>query len=467
MKDTLAHEASVSKTALMINLGCPKNEVDAEEMLGVLAERGYTICADEDGADVVVVNTCGFIQSAKEEAIEAVLRAVERKRAGRYGRVIVTGCLSQRYGFDLAKELPEVDAFLGAGQMGCIADVADHVLNGEGLIFQVQPQAHHRWLTHVNRVRAGAPWSAYLKISEGCDHTCTFCAIPVMRGRHQSKPLARVIEEARRLCEEGAREINLIAQDSTQYGLDIYQRVMLPELLRRLSEIEEVRWLRLFYCYPSRLTDEVIEAIAGLPKVCAYIDMPLQHSDDELLRRMRRAGNAESYRKLIEKLRTAIPDVALRTTFIVGFPGESIAQFQRLIDFINEIRFDHVGVFEYSAEEGTFAANLANTVSAHEKRQRRNELMKLQQGISLKKNQEWMGRTLTVLIEGCGGPPYLRSAKGNSWRRGRTFRDAPEVDGLTFVRNCDAEPGEMVLVKITGATAYDLIGEPDRRQVKD
>ncbi|MCL5283754.1 MAG: 30S ribosomal protein S12 methylthiotransferase RimO [Armatimonadetes bacterium] len=460
MKDTLAQEASSSKTAMIINLGCPKNEVDAEEMLGVLAERGYTICTDGGSTDLVVVNTCGFIQSAKEEAIEAVLRAVERKRIGKCQRVIVTGCLSQRYGTDLAKELPEVDAFLGAGQMERIAEVADRVLSGAGSIFQVQPKPHHRWLDHVSRVRAGAPWSAYLKISEGCDHTCTFCAIPAMRGRHQSKPFERVIEEARWLCRQGVREINLIAQDSTQYGLDIYQRVMLPELLRRLSDIEEVHWLRLFYCYPSRMTDEVVEAIAGLPKVCAYIDMPLQHADDELLRRMRRAGSSESYRKLIEKLRAAIPDVALRTTFIVGFPGETAAQFQRLMDVVDEIRFDHVGVFEYSAEDGTYAASLPNTVSAHVKRLRRNELMKLQQGISLKKNQEWMGRTLEVLIEGSGGPLYLQRAKNNSWRRGRTFRDAPEVDGLTFVRNCDAEPGEMVTVKITGATAYDLIGEP-------
>jgi len=279
----------------MINLGCAKNVVDAEEMLGVLADSGYAIDARNSASDVVIINTCGFIESAKQESIDVILEALERKKRGDVRKVVVAGCLAQRYSGDLARELPDVDAFLGTGQMGSIAQVVGDTFVRPEQMLQVAEKPHHRWVDVPTRVRSTAPWTAYLKISEGCDHKCTFCAIPSFRGQHISKPLERIVEEAEMLARQGVRELNLIAQDSTQYGYDLYKQPMLPELLRALSAVDGVHWLRLFYCYPSRVNAKVIEAIACTPKVCQYIDMPLQHADDDVLRAMRRPMTGEGY----------------------------------------------------------------------------------------------------------------------------------------------------------------------------
>src|SRR5579871_5440129 len=377
----------------LINLGCAKNEVDSEEMLGVLAGEGYAVesCRDPasvgQDADVVVINTCGFIESAKEESVNTILEALQRKERGEIKKVVVAGCLAQRYAGELAAEMPEVDAFLGAGQMGKIAGVVGQSLIRTEQLLDINVKPHHQWVDVPTRARIGAPWTAYLKISEGCDHTCTFCAIPSFRGKHVSKPLERIIAEAEQLATQGVKELNLIAQDSTQYGYDLYGKMRLPELLRELSEIDGIRWLRLFYCYPSRVNRGVIEAIATTPKVCHYIDMPLQHADDEMLRLMRRPMSYAGYLKLLADFRAAAPDVAIRTTFIVGFPGETKTHFATLERFIDEALFDRVGVFTYSVEDGTPSAEMEPKVPTRTKNARKEALMQRQQSISLACNR--------------------------------------------------------------------------------
>jgi ribosomal protein S12 methylthiotransferase len=435
----------------MVNLGCAKNVVDAEEMLGVLSDSGYRIDASSNDADVIVINTCGFIEAAKQESIDVILEALERKRQGRVRKVVVAGCLAQRYGAELAREMPEVDGFIGAGQMAGIAEMVGDTLVRPDQLFRVPEKPHHRWVDVPTRIRSTAPWTAYLKISEGCDHKCTFCAIPSFRGLHVSKPLERIVEEAERLAKEGVRELNLIAQDSTQYGYDLYKQPMLPDLLRALAQVDGVRWLRLFYCYPSRVNAKIIEAIATTPKVCQYIDMPLQHADDEVLRAMRRPLSGEAYLRILERFREASPDVAIRTTFIVGFPGETEAQFENLLRFVERAQFDRVGAFEYSTEDGTPSADLPNRAPSRVKRARKDRLMHLQRDISLARNRAWIGRDMEVLVE---------SAHDGDLRRvtGRSFRDAPEIDGHVTVSGTDAKPGEFIPVRITGAQPYDLNG---------
>ncbi|MCC6729350.1 MAG: 30S ribosomal protein S12 methylthiotransferase RimO [Chthonomonadales bacterium] len=452
----------------VITLGCPKNEVDSEEMLGVLDGEGYALRAADEPTDVVVVNTCGFIESAKRESVDAILEAVERKKAGSVSRVIVAGCLAQRYRDELAAEMPEVDAFVGTGQMAAIGRAAAPSVDGAGRIALVPERPRHRWVDAPSRPLSAAPWMAYLKISEGCDHRCTFCAIPSFRGPHVSKPLERVVAEARYLVARGARELNLIAQDSTQYGHDLYGRSALPELLRALSDVDGARWLRVFYCYPSRVTPEVIAAIAETPRVCQYIDMPLQHADSDILRAMRRPMSARGYLDLVRRLRDASPDVAIRTTFIVGFPGETEEQFASLLRFAEEARFDRAGAFEFSAEDGTPASALPGRVPLRVKRERMGRLMRLQQGISLERNRAWVGRELEVLVERPAPPQDARdggaahggrSAAVPASMAGRSFRDAPEIDGEVRVGGAEgARPGDFVRVRVTRAHTYDLEG---------
>ncbi len=436
----------------LVQLGCAKNQVDGEEMLGALAlsDRGAVeFVADKDDADVLIVNTCGFINSAKEESISAILDAVERKGRGQVSRVIVTGCLAQRYGADLAREIPEVDAFLGiegAPQVGnvvfgdrprqinLVAQVADK--------YPLIPQA---------RLRATrTPWTAYLKISEGCDHACTFCAIPGIRGRHRSKPIERLVQEAAQLAASGAKELNLVAQDTTAYGMDLYGRLALPDLLRALAGVEGIRWLRLLYCYPTMVRQPLIDALRDLPQVIPYVDMPLQHGDDAVLKAMKRGGSVEQYKRLFGKMRDQLPDLALRTTFLVGFPGETDAQFESLLDFVREMRFDRLGVFTYSPEEGTPAHDLPGAVPPRVMRERRDALMAAQQGISLANNRKWLGRTLDVLVESRSGEDAV----------GRSFRDAPEIDGTVTVTGCDAALGALVSARVTQAAPYDLAAAP-------
>lgn len=439
-------ERNLTTKVGLVQLGCAKNQVDGEEMLGALAVDGDVhFVADKGDADVLIVNTCGFINAAKEESVNAILDAVRRKQRGQVSKVIVTGCLAQRYGADLAREIPEVDAFLGiesAPQVGNVVFGARPPRpNLVDATFDKYP------LIPRTRLRAsGTPWTAYLKVSEGCDHPCTFCAIPGIRGKHRSKPIERLVEEATQLALSGAMELNLVAQDTTAYGMDLYGRLALPELLAALSPISGVRWIRLLYCYPTMVRQPLIEAMQSLPNVIPYIDMPLQHADDGILKAMKRGGNGDQYRRLFGKLRDALPDLALRTTFLVGFPGETDAQFANLLRFVEEMRFDRVGVFTYSAEENTPAFDLPDAVPARVMQERKNQLMEVQQGISLANNQRWVGRNLDILVESRRGEDAV----------GRSFRDAPEIDGEVLLPDCAASSGALVRARVTEAQPYDL-----------
>ena len=436
----------------LVQLGCAKNQVDGEEMLGALAGidgRTVQFVADKNDADVLIVNTCGFIGPAKEESIAAILDAVKRKGRGQVSKVIVTGCLAQRYGADLAREIPEVDAFLGIESAPSIGNAVFGARPRQ--INLVEQVADKYPLIPQARLRATAtPWTAYLKISEGCDHTCTFCAIPGIRGKHRSKPIERLVQEERQLAASGALELNLVAQDTTAYGMDLYGRLALPELLRALAEVEGIRWLRLLYCYPTMVRQPLIDALSELAQVIPYIDMPLQHGDDVMLKAMKRGGSVEQYKRLFGKMRDALPDLALRTTFLVGFPGETDAQFENLLGFVQEMRFDRVGVFTYSAEEDTPAFDLPGAIPTKVMRARRDALMAAQQPLSLASNQKWLGRTLDVLVESRRGADAV----------GRSFRDAPEIDGAVVVRGCDATPGTLVAARIVEAAHYDLTAAP-------
>lgn len=428
----------------IVTLGCAKNDVDSEEIAGVLGSAGFEIDPDGRKTDVTVINTCGFLESSKQESIQAIKDAVKQKHAGKTGRVVVAGCLAQRLGPELAELAPGADAYVGVGQMGRFDEIVRDAIVSREVRFDVSPP-HHRWADVPTRARAGRPWSAYLKVSEGCDHKCTFCTIPSFRGAHQSKPIERVVAEARHLARQGVRELNLIAQDVTQYGFDLYKEFTLPKLLRDLDGIDGIDWIRILYFYPNRLTDEVIEAIATLPKVVPYIDIPLQHSHPDTLRRMKRPWDGDRYLALFEKVRKAVPDVSIRTTFIVGFPGETDAEFEHLIDFTRAARLDRVGAFTFSREPGTPSHDLPDQVPFRVKRQRYDRLMQIQQGISRAVNRDWIGKELSVLIEDTK----------DGWLIGRSTRDAPEIDGLVFVRG-DAKPGDIVLATVTDAEPYDL-----------
>lgn len=428
----------------IVTLGCAKNEVDSEEIAGVLRSSGYAIDGGSKQSDVTIINTCGFLESAKKESIEAIRTAIKEKEAGRTGRVIVAGCLAQRMGADLMREVPGADLYVGVGQMGRFDEIVKQVQATRGQKIDVQPP-HHRWADVPTRARVGHPWSAYLKISEGCNHRCTFCTIPSFRGAHQSKPIERVVEEARHLASTGAKEINLIAQDVTQYGFDLYNAFTLPRLLRELNQVEGIRWIRLLYFYPNLLTDEVIETMASCEKVLPYIDIPLQHAHPDTLRRMKRPWDGERYLRLFEKVRAAMPDCAIRTTFIVGFPGETKEEFRYLMDFANAARLDRVGAFVFSKEPGTPAHDMEGQVSFREKRERYDALMTQQQQISLEVNEAWIGREIDVLVEDVQ----------QGWRIGRSHRDAPEIDGMVFLKG-NASVGEIVRAKVTDAEPYDL-----------
>ena len=428
----------------IVTLGCAKNDVDSEEIAGVLAASGYEVDGSED-AEITIINTCGFLEAAKQESLTEIRAAIEAKQQGRTKKVIVAGCLAQRMGEELRSLAPGADAYVGVGQMARFSEIVDRP-HERGKVEHAEPQ--HLWADIQTRARAGAPWSAYLKISEGCDHRCTFCTIPSFRGKHQSKSLERVLLEANHLAKTGAREINLIAQDVTQYGYDLYKEFTMPRLLRELSAIPGIDWIRLLYCYPNRLTAEVIDAMAESPKVCNYIDVPLQHVHPEVLRSMKRPWSGERYLKLFDDLRRSMPDCAIRTTFIVGFPGETKEHFEHLLQFIREARLDRVGAFTFSREPGTSSYDMPNQVPEKEKQWRYNKLMKEQQGISLAKNRGWVGRHLNVLLEG-----YT----DDGWLIGRSHRDAPEIDGLVFVEQAEGlRPGDIVATTVIDAAEYDL-----------
>jgi ribosomal protein S12 methylthiotransferase len=434
----------------LISLGCPKNTADSELMLGALVRAGFEVTMDPQQAQVLLVNTCAFIEPAKKESIDAILAAAEVKKNGAGKRLVVAGCLSQRYGSELREQFPEVDIFVGTGNFLDLPELLRRSERPELRPIPYTGAAHLLPSAEAPRIRTGDPFSAYLKVSEGCDHRCAFCIIPKIRGRHESRALDDLVEEARRLAASGVREINLIAQDLTAYGRDLKQRASLAALLHRLAPVDGIQWIRLLYCYPNFVTDELLAAIASLDKVVKYIDMPLQHADDAMLRAMKRERSADALRSLLERVRAAIPEVALRTSFIVGFPGETDAAFATLVDFVREQQFDRVGVFTYSREENTAAYDLADQVPEAVKRRRRAELMEVAAEISLDKNRGFIGREIEVMVEG--------AAPGRATRlRARTSAQAPEIDGMVLLSG-EAEPGEIVRARIERASTYDLHG---------
>ena len=434
----------------LLSLGCPKNQVDSELMLGALVRAGFGIAMNPEDAQVLVVNTCAFIEAAKKESLDAILEAAEVKKRGEGRRLVVAGCLSQRYGAEIKDLLPEVDVFVGTGNFLDLPELLRRTERPEARAIPYPGAAHLLPGMEAPRVTTGDFFSAYLKVSEGCNHQCSFCIIPKIRGRHQSRPLADVVAEARMLTDRGVREINLVAQDLTAYGRDLDTPSSLAALLRALAKVSGLHWIRLLYCYPNFVTDELLDTIAELPQVVNYIDMPLQHADDEMLRAMRRERSGAALGRLLERIRRRIPNVVLRSSFIVGFPGETEAAFARLVEFVRHERFDRVGVFTYSREENTAGYDLPGQLPERIKRQRRAALMAVQAEVSMAKNREWIGREVEVLVEG--------EMPGRSRRlRGRTAGQAPEIDGQVFLKG-EAEAGEFVSARIEKAMTYDLDG---------
>lgn len=441
-----------------VSLGCPKNLVDSEVMMGQLKAAGYEITNTEADADVLVVNTCGFIESAKQESIDAILDASHLKAAGKARRVIVAGCLVERYRDDLMKELPEVDAFIGTNQLNDILKAADETVDARE--FSLLPignkTATYLYDFDTPRYRATESHTAFIKIAEGCDRPCAFCSIPGMRGSFRSRRFGSILKEAEDLAAQGVKEIVLIAQDSSRYGEDLGEIDALAKLVRALGEVKELQWVRIMYAYPTHISDAFLSAIADTPKVVKYLDMPLQHASRNVLKLMKRGGNRESLEKLIRRVREKIPSVTIRTTFITGFPGETEADFEELMMFVRNCRFDNVGVFTYSDEEGTAAFDLPNKVDAKTAKQRRVRLMKEQAKISKRKNLEKIGNTYRVLFEG-------NSPESDLLWQGRLEGQAQEIDGYILINdapeNLQPQIGSFYNVKITEAHNYDLIGE--------
>lgn len=433
----------------MISLGCPKNQVDAEVMLAKLEQEGFEIVNDAIGADAVIVNTCGFIEDAKKEAIENILEMAQLKEDGDIKKIIVTGCLAERYKQEVMDEIPEIDAIIGIGANGDIVQVCKDALEGNR-ISKFPP--NEQLALNGQRLLTTPQYWAYLKIAEGCSNCCTYCAIPQIRGPFRSRTIEDIVEEAQELAQSGVKEVVVIAQDTTRYGEDIYGQLMLPTLLDKLCEIDGIRWIRLLYCYPDYLTDELIDTIARQEKVVNYIDLPLQHADADVLRAMNRVGSRQELTQLIFKLRAKIPDIVLRTTFITGFPGETAEAFETLAEFVKEIEFDRLGCFAYSAEEGTPAASFENQVDAEEKIRRGELIMQLQYDIFMNNNKRSVGKTYEVLTEGYDD--YSDSYYG------RCYKDAPEIDSkVFFTYEGVIKEGEFVDVKIIGTTEYDLLGK--------
>jgi len=432
----------------MVSLGCPKNLVDGEVMLGRLQGAGYGLVADPRQADVIVVNTCAFIESAKQESVDAILEMAREKETGRAKRLVVTGCLTQRYDADLRREIPEIDATLGTGQVeGIVAAVGGSATSLE----QAEPGLPTWVYDHQQpRVLSTPPWLAYVKISEGCDYTCSFCIIPTLRGRHRSRNVEDVVAEAGALAARGVKEIVLVAQDSTRYGLDHGVRDGLAYLLRRLGRVEGLRWIRVMYAYPATLSDPILDAIASEEKVVKYVDIPLQHASEPVLRRMRRPTGRGNLLGMIERIRARVPGVAIRTSFIVGFPGESETDFEALLRFVEAAQFDNVGVFTYSDEEDTGSFDLPDRVPARVKQARRRRLMSLQKKISARRNRARVGERLTVLVEGTHADTDLLLT-------GRAASQAPEIDGQVIVNDGMADPGTFVTCEVTEAHPYDLV----------
>ena len=432
-------------TVGMVSLGCAKNLVDSENMLGMLRDRGYEIVNDPAQAEIIFVNTCGFIESAKQESIDAIFEMAEYKKTGRLKKLFVTGCLAQRYADALASEMPEVDGFMGVADYARLYDMLDEAMAGKRPIYMNDGERFF----NSGRVLTSAPYSAYVKISDGCNNRCTYCAIPLIRGNYASRPFDDIVAECRRLASEGVTEITLIAQDTSRYGCDFGDRhFMLPELLRAVSEIEGVHWVRVLYCYPDSTEDRLLDEIANNPKVAPYLDLPLQHINDPILKAMNRRGSSDWIKSRIAECKKR--GLTLRTTMIVGFPGETDEQFEELLQFVKDARFDRLGAFTYSPEEGTKAAVMPNQIDEDVKIERLDQLMMLQQSISMELLEQRIGETCEVLVEG-------RDEDG--WY-GRSIREAPESDGcIHLLTERELIPGSYIQARIVSADAYDLTAE--------
>lgn len=433
-----------------VSLGCAKNLVDTETMLGLLRGDGYEIVSDAAQAQVILVNTCGFIGDAKEESIDTILRMAQYKEEGACRLLIVAGCLAERYRSEIIAQLPEVDAVVGTGDFAQITQVVERALDGEKV--ELYGHADAYLPEGLPRVTSTAPYTAYLKVADGCDNRCTYCVIPSLRGPYHSRRIEDIVSEARQLADAGVRELILIAQDTTRYGTDLYGEPMLHALIEKLCTIEKLRWLRLQYCYPEAVTDRLLDSMACNDKVCKYLDIPVQHASDEVLKRMGRKTSRAEILRLLRKIRERMPDVALRTSLIVGFPGETEEQFQELLDFVREARFDRLGVFAYSREEGTPAAKLKGQIPKRIKEQRRAQVMEIAQHISLEKNEAKVGCEIEVLCEGYDEDSFFYY--------GRSAQDSPDIDGLVyFAAPREVAAGEFVTVRILCAEEYDLTGE--------
>ncbi|MGN0553540.1 MAG: 30S ribosomal protein S12 methylthiotransferase RimO [Oscillospiraceae bacterium] len=434
----------------MVSLGCNKNQVDAERMLYKIKEAGYQLVADAALSDIVIVNTCGFIESAKQEAIETILEFGKLKEEGRIKKIIVTGCLAERYKEEVGELIPEADAVVGIGCNDNIINVIDHVLANE------RPMNFGNKLDLPmtgGRIQTTLPFYSYLKVAEGCSNCCTYCAIPAIRGKFRSVPMEDLIEEANKLADKGIKELNIIAQDSTRYGEDLYGESKLPELLTELCKIEKLKWIRILYCYPERITDKLLDVIAKEDKIVKYIDVPIQHCCEDILKKMNRPGNEQALRELMKKIREKVPGVIIRTTLITGFPSETEEQFNRLADFVKDMRFDRLGCFPYSQEEGTKAAEMPEQLDEETKQRRADIIMEQQQIIMAQNNEKMIDKTVEVITEGFDryGECYF----------GRSAADAPDIDGKIFFRSPERKltSGSFVKVKITETLDYDLIGE--------
>lgn len=437
----------ISRKVGMISLGCPKNQVDGEALLAKLKKAGYEIVNNIEDSDVMIINTCGFIEQAKKEAIDTILEVAEYKNAGLISAIVVTGCLAERYQDEIIKEMPEVDAVLGIGANSDIVKTCDKALCG--IVTTSFPNKCYLSINDERIISTPSHW-AYLKIAEGCDNRCSYCAIPGIRGGFRSRTIESCVDEAKALAESGVKELILIAQDTTKYGQDLYGKYSLDILLKELVKIDGIEWIRLFYCYPQRITDSLINVIANEEKVCNYIDIPLQHSDKTVLKNMNRVGDGDDYRALISKMRKALPDLALRTTFMVGFPGETDEQFENLCKFTEDLKFDKMGCFTFSPEEDTPAYDMQNQIDDDVKVRRQEVLMNKQYSITEELNKQRIGRIYKVIIDTFDGEKYV----------GRSYMDSPEIDsGIIFTCDNNLNIGDFINVEITDYNGYDLIGE--------
>jgi ribosomal protein S12 methylthiotransferase len=441
----------VNEKVYLETLGCSKNQVDSEIMLGILSKHGFDLTPDNTNAEIIIINTCGFIESAKKESIDTIIEFGQLKATGACKVLIVTGCLTQRYSKELSEEIPEVDAFLGTTNFDEIAEIINRIL-GTGKRVVSTASIDKDVPYDLPRILTSPSYTAYLKIAEGCDNYCTYCIIPKLRGKYRSRPLEKIIDEAKKLARDGVKELIVIAQDITRYGFDLYGSYQLVKLLEELNKINGFEWIRLQYAYPDIISDELIDVIAKSEKICKYLDIPIQHCNNEILKKMNRTTTKENIINVIDKLRKKIPDIAIRTSLIAGFPGETDEQFLELYDFVEKVKFDRLGVFTYSREEDTAAARLPNQILEDVKEDRRDKIMLLQRDISLKKNMDKTGKIYDILIE--------EKVENENVYVGRTEFDAPEIDGVVYISSdSELDIGEFVRAKIIDALEYDLIGE--------